>query len=327
MPSPAPESKPRIVVTRRLPGPVEARLTRCYDAILNPEDIPPSHEDIMAKAVEGTRALVVTVGDPIGAALIGALPASVQAISTVSAGHDHIDLAAARARGIMVTNTPDVLTEATADIAMLLILAAARRAGEGFLDVLNDRWAGWSPTHMMGRDLSGRRLGIVGMGRIGRAVAHRARAFGMAIHYHSRRRMAPAQEQGATHHATLESLLAVSDVLSIHCASTPETRGLIDAAALAQLPEGAILVNTARGDIVDDDALIAALRRGRLFAAGLDVYRGEPVIDPRYRELKNVFLLPHLGSATLETRIAMGMRALDNLDAMLAGKMPPNRIA
>ncbi len=237
-----------------------------------------------------------------------------------------MDIPAATARGIAVTNTPDVLTGATAEIALLLMLGAARGATSAISTLRKGEWNKWSPTGMLGIELSGKRLGILGFGRIGRATAARARAFGMEIHYHSRHRVSPELEEGAIYHADSASLFRVSDVLSIHCASTPETRGLVNRDTLALLPPGAILVNTARGDIVDDEALIEALASGRIAAAGLDVFNNEPNFHPGYLALSNAFLLPHLGSATRETRNAMGFRALDNLDAFFAGKTPPDQV-
>ena len=247
-------------------------------------------------------------------------------VATFSVGYEHIDVAAARARGIVVTNTPDVLTEATADIAMLCLLGAARRASEGDRMVREGRWVGWDAMLLLGTHLGGKRLGIVGMGRIGQALARRARGFGIAVHYHNRSRLAPEVEAGATYHARLEHLLAVSQFLSINAPSTPDTVRLLDAERIARLPDGAVVVNTARGNMVDDDALIAALGSGKIAAAGLDVFDGEPGLDARYRALDNTFLLPHLGSATRETRDAMGFRCLDNLDACFAGRACPDAL-
>jgi glyoxylate reductase len=247
-------------------------------------------------------------------------------MATYSVGHDHIDLAAAKARGIIVTNTPDVLTDATADIAMLLILGAARGASWGERMVREGRWTSWSPIAPLGHDVTGKRLGIVGMGRIGQALARRARGFDMPIHYFNRKRLPPEQEMGAVYHPSLAAMLPNCDFLSINCASTPDTRGMINATVFDKLPQGAIVVNTARGDIVNDDDLIAALKSGELAAAGLDVFRNEPNIDPRFRELDNVFLLPHLGSATPDTRTAMGMRAVDNLEQFFKGEAPRDRL-
>lgn len=272
------------------------------------------------------EALLVSPGVAVNAALIKALPEHVRIIATFSVGYDHIDIQAAQTRGLIVTNTPDVLTDATADLTMLLILAASRRASEGERLLRAGAWTGWTPTQLMGSGLQGRRLGILGMGRIGRAVAARARVFGLAVHYHSRTRLDATEEAGVIHHATPDSLFAASDILSLHCPLTAETRRLIDARALALLPEGAILINTARGPIVDDEAVIEALRNGRLFGAGLDVFTNEPNLHPDYLSLANAVLLPHLGSATVETRNAMGFKALDNLDAWFAGREPPNRV-
>ncbi len=317
--------KPRLLVARKFPEPVEERITRLFEAELNRDDRIKSAEELIAEAA-GKDAMMVTPTEKCTADLIGRLPDSIRIIATFSVGYDHIDVDAATARGIVVTNTPDVLTDATADIAMLLLLGAARGAGWGERMVRNATWGAWAPTHPLGKEVTGKRLGILGMGRIGRAVAKRARGFDMEIHYHNRARLDPEQEAGAHFHPTVEELLAVSDFFSINCASTPETRGLINAERIALMPDGAILVNTARGDIVDDDAVIAALQSGKLAAAGLDVFRNEPNIDPRYRELDNTFLLPHLGSATVETRVAMGMRALDNLEAFFAGRQPGDQV-
>jgi lactate dehydrogenase-like 2-hydroxyacid dehydrogenase len=313
--------KPKILATRHLPDEVEARLAASYDADLNPEDVIwPAAE--LGHRAQGKDGLVISSFNPCRADAIGALPDSVKIIATVSVGTDHIDLAAAKARGIAVTNTPDVLTDATADIAMLLLLGAARGASWGDRMVRENRWPKVSLTSPLGHDVSGKRLGIIGMGRIGQAVARRAQGFGMKIAYHNRRRVAPDLEHGATYFAKLDDMLPHCDFLSLNCASTPETRGLINARTIARMPQGSILVNSARGDIVDDDAVIAALQSGHLAAAGLDVFKGEPSIDPRYRTLDNAFMLPHLGSATRDTRIAMGMRAADNLDMFFRGERP-----
>jgi len=319
-------SRPRIFVTRKLPPAVEARAAKDYDAVFNTGDALPTRETIVAGAQE-KDGLLVTVTDRIDADLIAALPDSVRIISTFSVGYDHIDIAAAKARGISVTNTPDVLTDATAEIALLLMLGAARNATSSIATLREGNWRNWAPTGMLGTELTGKRLGILGLGRIGRATAHRARAFGMKIHYHSRHRLSSELEVGAVYHDDIAGLFRVSDVLSIHCASTPQTRGLINRETIALLPKDAIVVNTARGDIVDDEALIEALASGRLAAAGLDVFNNEPNFHPGYLNLSNAFLLPHLGSATLETRNAMGFRALDNLDAFFAGRSPKDLVA
>lgn len=317
--------RPRLLVTRKLPPAVEARASRDYDALLSTEDCLLNRDELAARAA-GADGLLVTVTDRVDAALIAALPVSIRIISTFSVGYDHMDIPAATARGVAVTNTPDVLTDATAEIALLLMLGAARGATASISALREGRWAKWSPTGMLGTELTGKRLGILGLGRIGRATASRARAFGMTIHYHSRHRLPPELAAGAVYHADPASLFAVSDILSIHCASTPQTRRLINRDTLDLLPPGAIIVNTARGDIVDDDALIAALKSGRIAAAGLDVFNNEPDLHPEYLALSNAFLLPHLGSATVETRNAMGFRALDNLDAFFAGRTPPDLV-
>ena len=292
-----------------------------YDVDLNADDHPRSVRELVA-ASQGKDAILCTVGDPIGAELINKLPGSIKMLATFSAGFNHIDIRAAQARGIVVTNTPDVLTDATADVAMLLILGAARRASEGDRIVRQRAWTGWSPTHMMGTHLGGKRLGIMGMGRIGEAVAVRAQAFGMEVHYANRRGRRSAALPNAVLHPDADSLLLVADILSLHAPSTPDTRHWLNRERIQKLPPGAIVVNTARGDLVDDEALIEALRSGRLAAAGLDVFDGEPTVNPGYLALENTFLLPHLGSATQETRVAMGMRAADNLDAFFAGRTP-----
>ena len=248
-------------------------------------------------------------------------------IANFSVGVDHVDLEAAKARGIVVTNTPDVLSDATAEIAMLCLLGAARRASEGERLIRAGAWNSWSPAFMVGLQVTGKRIGIVGMGRVGQVVAKRARGFDMEVHYYNRRRLPEEIEQGAVFHDTLDDLLAVSQVLSLNCPATPKTKGLLNADTIAKLPDRALIVNTARGALVDDDALIAALKSGKIAAAGLDVFNDEPNIDPRYAELDNTFLLPHIGSATEETRIAMGERALGNMDAFFAGREPGDRVA
>ncbi len=318
-------SRPVLVLTRRLPDAVEARAVRDYDARLNPEDKALSGTDIAARA-QGADGVLCSAGDRLDADAIKALPDSVRVLATFSVGTDHIDLSAAKARGLVVTNTPDVLTDATADIALLLMLGAARRASEGERMIRADAWTGWTPTQLLGIHLGGKRLGIIGMGRIGQAVARRARAFGMTIHYSNRKRLPMELEEGAIFHADPEAMLAVSDVLSLHFPATPETRHWLNAARIERLPPRAVVVNTARGTVVDDEALIAALRSGRIAAAGLDVFENEPNLHPGYRGLENAFLLPHLGSATVETRNAMGFKALDNLDAFFAGAEPPDRV-
>lgn len=315
-----------LLITRKLPEAVEARAARDYEVRLNPEDRVLTREELIA-ACWDVDAVMPCHSEHFTAEVIAALPERLKVIANFSVGVDHVDLEAAKEKGVVVTNTPDVLSDATAEIAVLLMLGAARRASEGDRMVREGRWDRWSPAFMVGRQVTGRRLGIVGMGRVGQTVAKRARGLDMEIHYHNRSRLEPGSEQGAIYHDSLESLLAVSDVLSLHCPVTPETRGLMNAAAFERLPEGAILVNTGRGALVDETALIAALKTGRLFAAGLDVFQTEPGGNPELAKLENAFLLPHIGSATAETRDAMGFRALDNLDAVFAGREPRDRVA
>jgi lactate dehydrogenase-like 2-hydroxyacid dehydrogenase len=319
--------KPVILVTRKLPEAVEERLTRDYAPILNPEDKLYSPEALIDLS-STADAILPCHTEKMTAELIGKLPASIKAIANFSVGVDHCDLEAAKNKGIIVTNTPDVLSDATAEIAMLLMLGAARRASEGERMVRARRWHDWSPGFMVGRQVTGKRFGVIGMGRVGQVTAKRARCFDMDIHYYNRSRLSSELEAGATYHETVESLLPTCDVLSIHCPATPETTGLLNDERIALLPEGAIVVNTARGGVVNDEALIDALKSGKVWAAGLDVFNGEPEdIHPEYRTLDNVFLLPHIGSATKDTRDAMGFRALDNLDAIFAGKEPGDRVA
>ena len=321
-------AKPTILLTRTLPEAVEARAARDYAVRRVPgEDRAVAAEAILAEAA-GCDGILCAAGDALGSGTIAGLPATVRVIGTFSVGTDHIALDAAKARGIAVTNTPDVLTAATAEIAMTLLLMAARRASEAERLLRAGEWAGWAPTQLMGVTLEGKTLGVLGMGRIGGALARMARGFGMRVHYRNRTRLAPAEEAGATYHADDDSFLAACDVLSMHIPGGAATKGWLDAPRIAKLPRGAIVVNTGRGTTVDDAALCDALRSGHLRAAGLDVFAGEPDIFPGYRDAPNVTLLPHLGSATVETRDAMGFRCLDNLDAvLLRGAEPPHRVA
>lgn len=317
---------PKILLTRKLPPAAEAAFAEAFGCNFNVDDIAMSADDIIA-AAQGKDGISITSMDKFGESLINRLPASIKILATVSVGHEHIDLAAAKARGIVVTNTPDVLTAATADIAMLLLLGAARGASWGERMVRENRWPPASIVKPLGQDVTGMRLGILGMGRIGIAVATRAKAFDMTLHYHNRKASVEANALGATYHANFESLLPHCDFLSINCPMTPETKGIINAHSLSLLPQGAIVVNTARGGIVDDNALIAALQSGQVAAAGLDVFANEPNIDPRYRSLENVFMLPHLGSATIRTRTDMGLRALANIKAFFTDQNPKDRLA
>ncbi len=319
------DERPKVLATRAFPPAVEERLSRAYRARLNPDDTIHTRDGLLGLA-EGMDGLLVAASEQLTAEVIGRLPASVGIVATFSVGYEHIDLAAAKARGLVVSNTPDVLTDATADMAMLCLLGAARRASEGERLIRNDAWQGWYAAMLLGQHVGGKRLGILGMGRIGRAVAQRARGFGMEIHYHNRNRLRPELEARAVYHETAEELLEVSQFLSINSPSSAETFKFLNAERIALLPDRAVVVNSARGDIVDDDALIAALRSGKIAAAGLDVYAGEPNIHSGYRELDNTFLMPHLGSATVETRDAMGFCCLDNLDAFFAGKPCPTAL-
>jgi len=315
-----------VLFTRHLPDAVEHRAAKDYRHIANPEDRSLSADEIVSRS-QDADAIVCCVADKMTAAVFSRLSPRVRIVASFGVGMEHLDLAAAKARGIVVTNTPEVLTDATAEAAILLLLGAARRAYEGQDMLRAGRWTGWTPTQLMGHQLSGKRLGIVGMGRIGQAMARRARGFGVEIHYTDQARVPPEKEEGAIFHPTVEELLPLSQLLSLHAPSTPETRHLLNARRLALLPRGAIVVNSARGDLVDDEALIAALRSGQVGAAGLDVYQGEPAVNPGYRTLENTFLLPHMGSATIETREAMGFRALDNVDAVLGGRAARDRVA
>jgi len=318
--------KPIVLVTRKLAQAVEARLERDYQPRFNSDDRLYNRAELLELAA-GAEAILPCHTEHLSAEVIARLPDSVRAICNYSVGVDHVDLEAAKERGIIVTNTPDVLSDATAEIAMLLMLGAARRASEGERLVRSATWKDWSPSFMVGLQVTGKRFGVVGMGRVGQVTARRARGFDMEIHYHNRRRLEPDAEAGAIYHESLEDLLSCCDVLSLHCPATPASQGLLNAERLALLPPDAIVVNTARGALVDDEALIAARPSGQIAAIGLDVFNNEPNIHPGYRELSNAFLLPHIGSATRETRDAMGFRALDNMDAIFAGKEPGDRVA
>jgi lactate dehydrogenase-like 2-hydroxyacid dehydrogenase len=318
-------NRPVLFVTRKLPDAVEARAKRDYDAKLNGDDAQYDAAALIASSA-GAEAILTCSTERFSGEVIGKLPDSIKAIATYSVGYEHIDVAAAGRRGITVTNTPDVLTDATADIALLCLLGAARRQHESTSLLREGRWGRWDAISLLGVHMSGKRLGILGMGRIGRAVAKRARAFDMKIHYSNRSRLAPELEEGAVFHARPEDMLAQAEFLSINCPSSPETVKFLNAERIALLPDGAVVVNTARGNIVDDDALIAAAKSGKVSGVGLDVFNREPRFNPGYLELPNAFLLPHVGSATRDTRNAMGFRALDNLDAIFAGKPAPDAL-
>ncbi len=318
-------SKPVLWIPRKLSANTEKRALDTYECILNPDDHPHSAQTIIEMSAQ-VDAILPCHSELFDESVSAALSARVKIIANHSVGVDHCNLEALGKRGIVVTNTPDVLSDATAEIAMLLLLGAARRAAEGDRLVRSGRWTSWSPSFMVGQQVSGKRIGIIGMGKVGQVMARRARGFDMSVHYHNRSRLSPELEQGAIWHESLDALLEVSDFLSLHCPATPDTRGLLNASSLAKLPKGAILVNTARGALVDEDALVESIRSGHLAAAGLDCFVTEPGANPAFAEHENIFMLPHIGSATRDTRDAMGFRALDNLDAFFAGEQPRDRL-
>jgi lactate dehydrogenase-like 2-hydroxyacid dehydrogenase len=320
-------NKPVVLVTRKLPAAVEQKLAENFATILNPDDKLYSTDELLELAA-GADAILPCHTEKFPAATIAQLPARVKAIANFSVGVDHVDLEAAKQKQVIVTNTPDVLSDATAEIAILLMLGAARRASEGERLVRSQQWQDWSPAFMVGRQITGKRLGILGLGRVGQVVARRARGFEMTVHYHNRKPLDPEHAGDAIYHDSVEALLANIDVLSIHCPASDATRGLLNRETIALMHRDAILVNTSRGGVIDDDALVTALQAGDIAAAGLDVFNGEPeAIHPGYRQLDNVFLLPHIGSATRETRDAMGFRAIDNLIAIFNGEEPGDRVA
>lgn len=320
---------PSVLVTRRLPDSVEVTLRRDYGATLNAHDVPLAAGELK-RALASHDIVLCTLTDRLTRDLIEGGAGGVRLLANFGAGTNHIDLEAARRQGIVVTNTPGVLTDDTADLTMLLILAAARRAREGERELQSGLWTGWRPTHLLGTRVTGATLGIVGFGRIGQAVARRASAgFGMRVVYHSRRRAGPDVEaaSGATYVPVLESLLGACDIVSLHCPATPATRHLIGSAQLAAMRPSAYLVNTSRGDVVDELALVSALEEGRIAGAGLDVFEHEPAVPDALRSLPNVYALPHLGSATTASRVAMGECAVRNIAAFVRGDAPPDRVA
>lgn len=323
--------KPLVVITRKLPDQVETRMRELFDARLNLEDRPLSQAELVA-AVKEADVLVPTITDIIDDSLLAQAGDQLKLIANYGNGTDHIDVAAAGEKGITVTNTPNVLTEDTADMTLALMLAVPRRLTEGAaLLRKGGKWAGWSPTWMLGRRIWGKRLGIVGMGRIGTAVARRAKAFGISIHYHNRHRVAPMieDELEATYWDSLDQMLARMDIISVNCPSTPATFHLLSARRLALMQPAAYLVNTARGDIVDEDALIRMIEEGKLAGAGLDVFAREPSVNKRLlrlAELGKVVILPHMGSATIEGRIDMGEKVIINIRTLFDGHRPPDRV-
>jgi len=322
-----PRERLSVVVTRRLPDEVETRLSELFDVTLREDDAPMTRSELTA-AVRSADILVPTVTDKIDAGLIAQAGDKLKLIANYGAGVDHIDVATARQRGILVSNTPGVLTDDTADIAMALMLAVTRRIPEGLAVMHKGDWQGWAPTALLGRRVGGRRLGILGMGRIGQAVARRAAAFGMQIHYHNRKRLRPEVEDGleATYWDSLDQMVARMDVISVNCPSTPSTFHLLNARRLKLLKPSAVIVNTSRGEVIDENALTRMLRAGEIAGAGLDVYEHGTDINPRLRELANVVLLPHMGSATLEGRIEMGEKVIINIKTFEDGHRPPDQV-
>ena len=319
--------KPKIILTRQLPDSIETRMRELFNATLNESDMPLSKEELI-KAVQSADVLVPTVTDTIDAEIIAAAGPQLKLIASFGVGVDHIDLTAAREKGITVTNTPGVLTEDTADVVMSLILAVPRRIAEGDVRARSGQWNGWSPTGMLGRRINGKRLGIVGMGNIGEAVARRARGFGMSIHYHNRKAVHPQLEEEleATYWDSLDQMLPRMDIVSVNCPSTPQTQNLLSRDRLSLLQPHAYLVNTSRGDVVDEEALIDLLSNNGIAGAGLDVYKDEPLIPEKLRNLKNTVLLPHIGSATIEGRQDMGQKVIINIQTFIDGHTPPDRI-
>lgn len=322
-----PRERLSVVVTRRLPDEVETRLSELFDVTLREDDAPMTRSELTA-AVRSADILVPTVTDKIDAGLIAQAGEKLRLIANYGAGVDHIDVATARQRGILVSNTPGVLTDDTADMTMALILAVTRRFAEGLVVMQKGDWQGWAPTALLGGRVGGRRLGILGMGRIGQAVARRAAAFGMQIHYHNRKRLRPEVEDAleATYWDSLDQMVARMDVVSINCPSTPSTFHLLNARRLKLLKPSAVIINTSRGEVIDENALTRMLRAGEIAGAGLDVYEHGNAINPRLRELSNVVLLPHMGSATLEGRIEMGEKVIINIKTFADGHRPPDQV-
>jgi lactate dehydrogenase-like 2-hydroxyacid dehydrogenase len=322
-------SKPSVVLTRRWPEACEEKAAALFDAKLNTDDVPMRAAELQ-DALKSADALFPTVTDPVTAEVLSAEPLRAKLLGNFGVGFNNIDIEAAKARGLVVTNTPEVLTDCTADIAMTLLLMVARRAGEGERHLRAGQWTGWRPTHMLGTKVTGKTLGVLGFGRIGRAVAHRAHhGFGMKVIFHD---PFPPQEDAvraveAEPRDSVEAVLGEADFVSVHCPAMPETRHLINAERLKAMKPGGFLINTARGDVVDEVALAEALKNGTVAGAGLDVYEREPHVTEALLPLENVVLFPHLGSASTETRVAMGMKVLENAEAFFAGRPPPNRVA
>ena len=322
-----PNKKPLVIVTRKLPDVIETRMMELFDTRLNHTDTPMSKAELI-EAVKVADVLVPTITDRIDAGILSQAGPNLRLIANFGTGVDHIDLATARSRSITVTNTPGVLTEDTADMTMALILSVPRRLAEGERKIRSEQWTGWSPTFMLGHRIWGKRLGILGMGRIGQALARRARAFGMSIHYHNRRRVHPdvERELEATYWDSLDQMLARMDVVSINCPHTPATYHLLSERRLKLLRPHCYIVNTSRGEVIDETALTRMLAKGEIAGAGLDVFEHEPAVNPKLLRLDNVVLLPHMGSATIEGRIDMGEKVIINIKTFVDGHAPPDRV-
>jgi glyoxylate reductase len=321
------QSRPKVIVTRKLPDNIETRMAELFDVTLNLKDTPFSQEQLQA-AVAEADVLVPTVTDTIGADVMAAAGDKLKLIANFGAGVDHIDVEAAQAKGIAVTNTPGVLTEDTADLTMALLLAVPRRLFEGEKILRAGEWTGWTPTFLMGHRIQGKRLGIIGMGRIGQAVARRAQAFNMSVHYHKRTRLPAQTEQDleATYWEDLDQMLARMDFVSVNCPLTEDTNRLLDRTRLKKMQPHAVIINTARGEIIDEEALADLIEVGRIAGAGLDVFAEEPQINKKLLELDNVVLTPHMGSATIEARVGMGEKVLINIRAFVDDHRPPDRV-
>ena len=321
------KTKPRVVVTRRLPDNIETRMMELFDCRLNIDDEPMSQQQL-AQAAREADVLVPTVTDRIDAGVLSQAGPQLRLIASFGTGVDHIDLKTARQRGVTVTNTPGVLTEDTADMTMALLLSVPRRLAEGERLMRSGRWTGWSPTSMLGHRIWGKRLGIIGMGRIGQAVARRARGFGLSIHYHNRRRVHEEVESEleATYWESLDQMLSRMDFISVNCPHTPATYHLLSARRLKLLQPHAVVVNTSRGEVIDENALTRMLSAGELAGAGLDVFEHEPAVNPKLLRLDNVVLLPHMGSATIEGRADMGEKVIINIKTFVDGHTPPDRV-
>ncbi len=320
-------SKVKVVVTRKLPDAVETRMMELFDTRLNLNDIALTHEELIM-AVQSAEILVPTVTDNIDAEVINSAGDQLKMIANFGAGVDHVDLTAAAEKGIIITNTPDVLTEDTADLTMALVLMTPRRMGECERFVRAKEWSGWTPTFMMGNRINGKRLGIIGMGRIGTAVAERARGFGLAVHYHNRHRVNEELEREleVTYWENLDQLLTHMDIVVVTCPSTPATYHLLSEQRLKLMQPHSYVVNTSRGNIIDETALVSLLKQGLIAGAGLDVFENEPAIHPKLYDMENVVILPHIGSSTIEGRVAMGERVIVNAKTFIDGHKPPNRV-